>query len=54
MKAIDKSERTLLLWVQKGAPSAEDTVKLALACGFDEREAWEIARECFPEGQRSA
>jgi len=45
---IDKSERTLLAWLQKGVPSANDAVSLALACEFNEGEAWEIARECFP------
>jgi hypothetical protein len=47
-QAIGKSERTLLSWLQKGVPTANDAVTLALASGCTEGEAWDLARECFP------
>jgi hypothetical protein len=45
--AMNKSERTFHNWIQKGIPTANDTVAFALACGFSEDEAWEMAREHF-------
>jgi hypothetical protein len=51
-QSIDKSERTLLLWLQKGVPTANDAVSLALACGCSEGEAWELARDSFPLGAK--
>jgi hypothetical protein len=49
---LEMSERTLLSWIQKGPPTANDVVALALACGCNEGEAWELARECFPSGAK--
>jgi hypothetical protein len=47
-RAIERSERTLLSWLQNGVPSANEAVSLALACGCNEGEAWDLARDCFP------
>lgn len=47
-RSLGKSERTLLSWLQKGVPTANDAVALALACKCNEQEAWGIARACFP------
>lgn len=48
--AIGRHEQTLDRWLRNGAiPSTPDAYKLAVAAGFTEGEALEIAKEGSPE-----
>lgn len=51
--AVRKSENTLNRWLRTGVPNPQDAYKLALACGYNEKEALRLAREeALPVGVR--
>lgn len=51
-KASDRSASTVGRWLDRGFPDSHSAFLTALACGVEQKEALEMAQECFPDSAK--